>query len=186
MKKSALFTVVLSIMMAFSFNASAQDNDSNGANQGRRQFNPEQMAERRAQGIAEELKLDDETAAKFKETYKDYLKEMFETIGKYGKKHGGFSRDAERKTDAQVDEEIKDQFAMERAVIDVREKYYKKFSKFLNPRQVQTVLSKHNGGNNFNRPGHGNHGGDMRGNHGGQGNHGPRHPQPQPRVDEQQ
>lgn len=127
--------MMLGIIMAFSFNANAQEKK-----EGKRQFNPEMMVQKRAEKIANKLELDDATSAKFMETYKAYLKEMHEVYAKYGKQFRG--KKDERKSDAQVEQDIKNQFAMSRAIIDVREKYYNKFRAFLNPRQIQVIYSQ--------------------------------------------
>ena len=41
--------------------------------------------------------------------------------------------------DAQVDKAIKADFAQGRKILDIREKYYKAYSKFLTPKQMQRV-----------------------------------------------
>lgn len=140
MKKSFILSLVMGVIMACSFSASAQEKK----NDQQRRFNPEQMVQHRAQSIAEKLELDDATTAKFIETYKAYLKETHEVYAKYGPKRGDMRKGEgkQRKTDAEVEQEITNQFAMSRALVDVREKYYKKFRAFLNPRQIQKVYSQ--------------------------------------------
>ncbi|MCQ2288950.1 MAG: hypothetical protein MJZ74_07605 [Muribaculaceae bacterium] len=176
MKRTALFTVMMTIMMALSFSANAQQND--GKQEGRRQFNPEQAIQHRAQSIANKLNLDDATTAKFMDTYKAYLKEMHGVYAKYGQGMGGKKKD-EGKTDAQVEQDIKNQFAMSRAIIDVREKYYTKFRAFLNPRQIKVVYAQerdnaHRMKGEKERRGQG----GPRGGQGGRGAHGPNNGQP--------
>ena len=109
--------MMLGIIMAFSFNANAQ----NDKKENKRQFNPEKMVQMRATKIAEDLKLDDATTAKFIEVYKEYLKETHEVFAKNGKPMMGKKDEKVRKTDAEVEKEIKDQFATSRALIDVRD-----------------------------------------------------------------
>ncbi|WP_407405281.1 hypothetical protein [Sodaliphilus sp.] len=138
MKKTSLFAMMLGIIMAFSFNANAQ----NDKKENKRQFNPEKMVQMRATKIAEDLKLDDATTAKFIEVYKEYLKETHEVFAKNGKPMMGKKDEKARKTDAEVEKEIKDQFATSRALIDVREKYYNKFRTFLSPQQIKVIYEK--------------------------------------------
>lgn len=138
MKRTFLFTLMMTVALAFSFNANAQGEKKGG----KRNFNPEQMVQMRAQKIANKLELDDATTAKFIETYKAYLKETHEVFQKYGKPMMGKKKEQARKTDAEVEQEIKNQFALSRALVDVRENYYSKFRAFLNPRQIKVVYSQ--------------------------------------------
>lgn len=50
-------------------------------------------------------------------------------------------------TDAEVEQAIKARFAQSRKILDVREKYYNEFRKFLSPKQIQKMynMEKHNG-----------------------------------------
>ena len=47
--------------------------------------------------------------------------------------------DRNNMTEAQVEAGIKAQFAHTRKVVDIREKYYAEYRKFLNPRQIERV-----------------------------------------------
>lgn len=139
MKRTALFSIMIAVIAAFTFTANAQSDKK----EKRQHFNPEQMVQMRAQKIAEKLQLDDATTSKFIETYKAYLKDTHNVYVKYGQKmHGKKNDKKERKTDAEVEQEIKNQFAMSRALIDVRENYYTKFRAFLNPHQIKKVYSQ--------------------------------------------
>jgi hypothetical protein len=42
-------------------------------------------------------------------------------------------------TDAEVDKKMRDRFKQSRKMLDIREKYYDEFRKFLSPKQVQKV-----------------------------------------------
>lgn len=141
MKKSFILSLIMGVIAACSFGANAQEKKFDG----KRQFNPEQMIQHRAQSMAEKMQLDDATTAKFIETYKAYLKETHEVYKQHGNKNGFKKRDQgaqARKTDAEVEKEILDQFALSRSLVDVREKYYKKFRAFLNPHQIQKIYSQ--------------------------------------------
>ena len=45
-------------------------------------------------------------------------------------------------TDAEVDKMMRERFAVSRKMLDVREKYYDEFRKFLTPKQVQKIFDK--------------------------------------------
>ena len=81
----------------------------------------EQLAEKQAQYISRNLGLDEKTNAKFIETYTDYHKK------------------GEMKTDAQTAQEIKQRFEMSEKILNIRQKYYKKYSQFLSQQQIQRV-----------------------------------------------
>ena len=42
-------------------------------------------------------------------------------------------------TDAEIEKQIKDQFAQSRKILDVREKYYNEFRKILSPKQIMKI-----------------------------------------------
>ena len=155
MKK--VFSIMLTaiLMVAFSTAVSAQDN--NNAQQHKRQrMSREQMAEMQAKHISRQLGLDDATSQKFIETFSAYQKEVWalRPQGKHQKK-------AEM-TDAEVEKAIKDQFDHSQKILSLRQDYYKKYSKFLTPKQIQRVyelekqamnrLSKRGKGNAAGRP----------------------------------
>ena len=114
---------------------------------------PEKMAEFQANRLSNELGLDDVTSAKFVEVYKKYMKALgevhMEFANKFKKDKANAPKDGENKkpefkplTDAQVDQMMKDRFAISRKTLDVREKYYDEFRKFLSPKQVQKVYDQ--------------------------------------------
>ena len=114
---------------------------------------PEKMAEFQANRLSNELGLDDATSAKFVEVYKKYMKALgevhMEFANKFKKDKANAPKDGENKkpefkplTDAQVDQMMKDRFAISRKTLDVREKYYDEFRKFLSPKQVQKVYDQ--------------------------------------------
>ncbi len=142
MKRSIIYTLVMAMVMMCTLNASADDKKRDG---GKPNVTPEMRAQRNAERMAQQLKLDDATTSKFIETYKAYEAEK----GKVYKKYMGERKAApaegekpQRKTDAEIEKEILNKMAMGRAIIDVRESYYKKFRKFLNPRQIQYIFSQ--------------------------------------------
>ncbi len=127
----------------------------------------EEMMEMQALRMAERLVLDDATTAKFTPVYVKYLTELRSLApeggcpeAKEGKKGEKGERPAcapegcpapqakegcpaapqARKTDADVEAEIKARFATARKLIDIQEVYYKELRKFLSPKQVEKVL----------------------------------------------
>ena len=93
----------------------------------------EQLAEKQAQYISRNLGLDEKTNAKFIETYTDYQKEVWALGPRPHHKKG------EMKTDAQTAQEIKQRFEMSEKILNIRQKYYKKYSQFLSQQQILRV-----------------------------------------------
>ena len=155
MKKvfSILLTAIM--MVVFSTAVSAQDNNGQPGKKQRR--SREQMAEMQAKHIARQLALDDATSQKFTETFSAYQKEVWalRPQGKQQKKKSDM-------TDAEVEKAIKDQFDHSQKILSLRQEYYKRYSKFLTPKQIQRVyelekqsmnrLSKRGRGNAAGRP----------------------------------
>ena len=93
----------------------------------------EQLADKQAQYISHNLGLDEKTNAKFIETYTDYQKEVWALGPRLRHKKG------EMKTDAQTELEIKQRFERSEKILNIRQKYYKKYSQFLTQQQIQRV-----------------------------------------------
>ena len=106
----------------------------------------EQMVDMQSNKIIGELGLDDKTAAKFKDVYAKYMKEMNDLRKKEAPKKGGVNPEEGKApampTDAEVDKMMRERFAVSRKMLDVREKYYDEFRKFLAPKQVQKIFDK--------------------------------------------
>lgn len=114
---------------------------------------PEERAQRQAvkmenrtTQLASALALDDATAARFVEVYKQYHQAMADVHKQYkmhrpkrGNVQAGEPR--EELTDEQVEANIRARFAMSRAIVDVREKYYNEFRAFMNPKQIQKLYA---------------------------------------------
>ena len=47
--------------------------------------------------------------------------------------------DVNAKTDAEIDQMILENFAQSHKILDIREKYYAKFRKFLTPKQIMKI-----------------------------------------------
>lgn len=148
--KTKYFLMMLVVVLMGTELVNAQQKDDKRPM--RKRMTMEQMAERQAGKIVQELGLDDKTAAKFTDVYKKYMAEQNEVRKEFapdfakrekmeGKKDGeGFKMGAP--TDDQVDKMMRDRFKQSRKMIDIREKYYDEFRKFLSPKQVQKVYDQ--------------------------------------------
>ena len=157
MKK--VFSILLTAIMMVAFSTAVSAQENNGQQQNKKQHRSrEQMAEMQAKHIARQLALDDATSQKFIETFSAYQKEVW-TLRPQGKQHG---KKKSEMTDAEVEKSIMDQFDHSQKILTLRQEYYKKYSKFLTPKQIQRVyelekqsmnrLSKRGRGNAAGRP----------------------------------
>lgn len=128
MFKIALMTIM---MVTCSTAAMAQEN------QGKKQrMSREQLAEVQAKYIARELALDDATGQKFQETYISYQKELW-ALGPRGFR--GPRCQEQELSDSETEKALKERFDHSRKILDLRESYYKKYSKFLTQKQILRV-----------------------------------------------
>lgn len=100
---------------------------------GKQRISREQLAETQAQHIAKDLAFDDATTAKFVATYCEYQKELW-AIGPRPK-----NAQNETLSEKQAEAQMQQQFSRSQRILDLREKYYKKYSTFLTQRQIQRV-----------------------------------------------
>ena len=91
----------------------------------------EQLAEKQAKHIAQELSFDEATTQRFIETYCACQQEVWAL---------GPRQKAEPATDEEAEQAIKERFERSRAVLDLREKYYEEYSKFLTQKQILRVF----------------------------------------------
>ena len=110
--------------------------------------------------IAKELALDDATSQKFVETFCEYQKEVWALSPrakrpemKDGKKPEMKDWKKAEKTDAEVEKAIQERFEHSQKILTIRENYYKKYRKFLSPKQVQRVYELEKKGMNRLRQG---------------------------------
>ena len=127
MKKILGILMMVIAMMTVTTNVCAQ-----APNQKQR-LSREQLAEKQAQYIAHDLGLDEKTSSKFIDTYAECQKEVWALGPRLHHKKG------EVKTDAQTEQEIKQRFEMSEKILNIRQKYYKKYSQFLTQQQIQRV-----------------------------------------------
>lgn len=90
----------------------------------------EQLAEKQAKHIAHELAFDETTTQKFVETYCAYQQEVWAL----GPKHKSKAENEE-----EAEQAIKERFERSQQILDLREKYYEEYSKFLSQQQIQRV-----------------------------------------------
>lgn len=91
----------------------------------------EQFSEAQAKHIADELDLDDKTSARFVETYMKQQKEVW-SLGPRLKK-------SKNQSEAESQQAIQQHFDRSQKLLDIREKYYKEYSKFLTQKQIQKM-----------------------------------------------
>ena len=118
------------IMMAVCTTA-VQAQDNNQSNKQR--MTREQLAEKQGKYIAHELAFDEQTTQKFLATWLDYQKEVW-ALGPRLKKH-----DMDSQTDAEAEQAIKQRMERSQKILDLREKYYKRYSQFLTQKQIERV-----------------------------------------------
>lgn len=122
-------TLLLAVMMtACCVTTNAQD-------MGKQRISREQLAETQARHIAQQLAFDDETTAKFVDTYSRCQKEVWSLAPRKRVGKGA------SKNDRETEEAIEERFDRSQKLLDIRKKYYKEYSKFLTPKQIQRVYS---------------------------------------------
>ena len=127
MKKILGILMMVVAMMTVSVSSYAQ-----APNQKQR-LSREQLAEKQAKYIAHDLGLDDKTRSKFIDTYTQCQKEVWALGPRPRHKKGDV------KSDAQMEQEIKHRFEMSEKILDIRQKYYKKYSQVLTQQQIQRI-----------------------------------------------
>ena len=116
--------MVIAIAMLFSsINMSAQSNNQ-------QRLSREELAEKQARHIAHELALDDATTQKYVATYKAYQQEVW-ALGPRVKRHQANASEAE------AEQANKARMEQSQKILDLREKYYKEYSKFLTQKQIE-------------------------------------------------
>ena len=126
MKKVNLVCLIMGMVWLFVGSVSAQDSE-------KKRPSREQLAELQARHIAGTLALDDATAKKFVDAYRDYQQEVWNSGVSVRKKANTAM------TDTEIEKNIKERFAHSRKLLDIREKYYDVYRGFLSPKQIQRV-----------------------------------------------
>jgi hypothetical protein len=144
MRTKYFFVLVMTVLMGTQV-MNAQHHEQS-RKQSRKRMTIEQMADMQADKIIGELGLDDKTSAKFQSVYRKYMQEMSDLRKEYMPKRPDVKPEAvkarQKPTDAEVDKMMRDRFKQSRKMVDIREKYYDEFRKFLSPKQVQKVFDQ--------------------------------------------
>ena len=134
MKKLVLRLIMVMCMMTVSSTlVNAQIAKPGFQKTERQRMTREQLAQTQARHICNELALDEEKSTKFCNEYCNYLKEVWAIGPKVGKKQ------RTDMTDAQAETQNKQDFERSQKILDLRQKYYKRYSTFLTQRQIQRV-----------------------------------------------
>ena len=140
MKTKYFIMMVVAVLMGTQV-MNAQDNEQ-GKKRSRKRMTMEQMVDMQSRKIVGELGLDDKTAARFTDVYAKYMKEMNDLRKEYMPKRPEAGKKPSMPTDAEVDKMMRDRFKQSRKMLDIREKYYDEFRKFLSPKQVQKIYEQ--------------------------------------------
>lgn len=132
MKRIIRIMALAMFMVCMSMGANAQNKQKKDGSR----MSVEQLTELRAKRIAQALAFDDATAQKFTTTFCACQKELY-AANKAMKENKGKKRS--EMTDAEIETIQKDRFKQSRKLLDLREKYYGEYRKFLSARQVQRV-----------------------------------------------
>lgn len=145
MKTKYFVMMVVAVLMGTQM-MNAQEKNESGERKGRKRMTMEQMVDMQGRKIINDLGLSDKDSAKFMDVYKKYMTEMNDLRKKDMPKKPdmkpGEKQAPDMPTDAEVDKMMRDKFAMGRKMLDIREKYYDEFRKFLAPKQVQKVFEQ--------------------------------------------
>ena len=145
MKTKYFFVLIAAFVMGTQV-MNAQRHEQGKRPQGHRRMTIEQMTEMQANKIIGELGLDDKTAAKFTDVYKKYMMELNDLRKKNMPKKPDMKPEDGKApampTDAEVDKMMRNRFKQSRETLDIREKYYDEFRKFLSPKQVQKIYDQ--------------------------------------------
>lgn len=125
---------IVAILMTTSFATFAQGNQRPQQNKEQR-MSREQLAEKQARYIAKQLAFNDDVTAKFVKTYCDCQAEVWAL--------GPRQRPSKQQASEQDNEQrIKERFAMSEKLLNIRQKYYKKYSEFLTQAQIERVYEE--------------------------------------------
>lgn len=132
MKKG--FMLLMIAVLSVNVSLFAQDNNK------RRNDKPtkEQRVEMQVKRMSSNLMLNDAQSAKFAVEYKKYLDDMAALRMPRPEKKDSLKKSL---TDAEQIKMMKDRFANQHKMINLKEKYYNEFCKFLTPAQAQKAIS---------------------------------------------
>ncbi|MDR2292065.1 MAG: hypothetical protein LBE11_01145 [Prevotellaceae bacterium] len=129
MKKLLIFVLSAALCFAAAAQQKVEKNSKHGV-----KLTKEEMVEKKCKTVSDKLMLDDAAAAKFTPVYRNYLNELSENVD-----FKKFSDDNEM-NDADIDKDMKNGFERKRKLVDIREKYYGEFRKFLTAKQAKSAI----------------------------------------------
>lgn len=131
-------------MMAAAMSALAQTEVKIDA---KRSITPEERLERQVKRMQNQLMLSDDVSGKFESLYKDYLSDLRKEADKVAdlRKEVNKKRADNTLKEKDVKNLLEAQMSLEKKRVEIREKYYGKFSKILNAHQLQKVMFDHQG-----------------------------------------
>ena len=134
MKRFIRFFFIAFAMIASVTTTFAQQSTPQRSSQQQR-ISREQLAEIEAKHIAHELAFNEDITSKFVAVYCNYQKEIWAL---------GSNKRAGKKamSDKENEERIKQRFAMSEKILNIRQKYYKEYSKFLSQTQIERVYEQ--------------------------------------------
>lgn len=100
------------------------------------QVSREQLAELEAKHIAHELAFSDAVSGKFVATYCNYKKDIWALGPRLRPNRRG------RASEQDNEKRIKQRFARSEKILNIRQKYYKEYSKFLTQTQIEKVYEQ--------------------------------------------
>lgn len=152
MKTKYFVMMVVAVLMGTQVMNAQQAKGKGSGKHGGKRLTMEQVVNMQAEKIVNELSLDDKTAAKFTDVYKKYMQEQNDVRKAFAKEFpmrekvadgkGGTEFKMKKPTDAEVDKMMRERFKLSRKLLDVREKYYDEFRKFLSPKQVMKIYDQ--------------------------------------------
>ena len=125
MKNMIKILVLAVAMITFNVSTYAQKSE-------RQRMTREQLAEAQAHFIADEMAMDDTTAKQFVETFCQFQKDIW-ALGPRPK------RDASHLSDKEAEQAMNERFTHSQKILDLRKRYYLKYSKFLTPKQIERL-----------------------------------------------
>ena len=125
MKNMIKILVLAVAMITFNVSTYAQKSE-------RQRMTREQLAEAQAHFIANEMAMDDTTTKQFVETFCQFQKDIW-ALGPRPK------RDASHLSDKEAEQAMNERFTHSQKILDLRKRYYLKYSKFLTPKQIERV-----------------------------------------------
>ena len=121
-----MIIIAMTLLMAISLHAQQTANRQQAM----------QRIEQQVRHYSEVFALNEEQAQQFGTLYKAYNKQMRAIHDQY--RHNK-PAEGTTLTDEQIEQRILDNFAQSRAILDVREQYYKEFRKILAPTQINQI-----------------------------------------------